>query len=106
MSKRPPEVGMKIAAALRGQSFTEERKARISASNTGRPKGPQSEIHRERIRQASLKHHHSPESLAKIKANHWSKSPRAAEIAARLTGRKPKQQEQVHAGNGVTLEVA
>lgn len=36
----------------------------------------------------------------------WSRSLRAAEIVARLTGRKSKQQEQAHAENGVTLEVA
>lgn len=91
--KRPSEVGRKIAAALRGQPLSEERKAKISEAHKGKKRGPHSDIHRARIREASLKYRHSPESKDKIAANHWSRSPRAAEVLARTAEtRKAKKQ--------------
>lgn len=90
-----PEVAAKIAARLRGQKHSEERKANISASRIGKKLGPQSEIHRDRIRQKSLLHRHSANTLDQIRAHHWSRSPNAesirAVIATKARSRMPSE---------------
>lgn len=84
---RAPEVGQKIAAALRGQRLSEERKHKISLAHKGKKRGPHSPEHRAKIAAASARHRHTPESKAKMsaakKGRRWSQEQREKIMLAR-----------------------
>ncbi len=84
-----PDISAKISIALKGQIFTEERKAKISAANLGRVKGPHSDEHKQNLRKSHLGKKHTEESKEKIYSTHWARDPiRKAEVIAKQIATK------------------
>jgi group I intron endonuclease len=89
-----PDISAKIAASLKGQRLSEERKAKISAAHKGMVRGPHSETHKLNLRKAHLGKKHSAESKHKIYATHWARSPeRKAEVVAKQMETKRAKKE-------------
>lgn len=99
--RRDPDIGRKIAAALRGQPLSEERKRKISEARKGKPQTEKQRAHlahlhallrgtRER-RYKLVNLTRQPEIRAHQLERHWSRSPNAALIAARISQAKRKE---------------
>jgi group I intron endonuclease len=84
-----PDISAKIAASLKGQKLTEERKAKIALAHKGRVRGPHSDEHKRNLRKAHLGKKHTEESRNKIYLTHWARDPvRRAEVIAKQVATK------------------
>lgn len=91
-----PDISAKIAAALKGQKLSDERKAKISASHKGKIRGPHSEEHRQNLRKAHLGKTHSEESKKKIYLTHWARDPiRKATVISKQVATKLSKRKEI-----------